>query len=348
MLAFERGYCLAEDPNDSGTVYAGGEIDDQAVYFRSTDAGATWSPPTTLGPKVSGWSFCHAIAVAPGNASYLYAGGCEGCYIKAWRHSEGVWADITGGLEPLHGRYDYVCTLWIDPDDERTALAGTTKGLFITTDSGETWNAAPIAGAVKDLAYHPVTDTLYAAADTGVHYSEDRGSTWTAMNIGLEYLDVNRLALDLKNGFLFAGTSGASVWRHDLPPAPLWIDAREISRTSGGTVDFTLNAGADHAGRWYLLLGSLSGTAPGIPLPGGPSALPLNWDPFTDLVLGLLNTPAFDHFMGKLDNDGRAEARLDAPPIPPTGAVGLKMAFAYLLDYPFEFASNPVEVTILE
>jgi len=42
-----------------------------------------------------------------------------------------------------------------------------------------------------------------------------------------------------------------------------------------GVVHFDLDAGVENAGRTYFLLGSLSGTSPGIPLPGGQATLPL-------------------------------------------------------------------------
>jgi len=69
----------------------------------------------------------------------------------------------------------------------------------------------------------------------------------------------------------------------------------------GGTINFTLDAGYDNASRSYLLLGSATGMAPGISLPGGLSTLPLNWDAFTSIVIALANTPVFSEFMGTLD-----------------------------------------------
>ncbi len=42
-----------------------------------------------------------------------------------------------------------------------------------------------------------------------------------------------------------------------------------ISKSTGGTANFTLTAGVKNANLNYLLLGSISGTSPGFPLLGG-------------------------------------------------------------------------------
>ncbi|MHC4945822.1 MAG: NosD domain-containing protein [Planctomycetota bacterium] len=122
-------------------------------------------------------------------------------------------------------------------------------------------------------------------------------------------------------------------------------DHFKVSET-GGTVNFTLDAGFANGKRNYLLLGSLSGTAPGTPLPGDLVQLPLKWDVLTDLVLSLMNSPVFSDFMGKLDWTGESEAQLNVPSLPP-GLVGMQMSFAYCLNNYFDFVSNPVVIEIV-
>jgi hypothetical protein len=100
-----------------------------------------------------------------------------------------------------------------------------------------------------------------------------------------------------------------------------------------------------HANRNYLVLGGLSGTQPGKLLPGGTAWLPLNWDLFTDLVVQLVNTPNLQDFMGTLDEEGGGEAILNLPPVP--GAAGITLYFAYAVNGPWDFASNPVAIDII-
>lgn len=123
-------------------------------------------------------------------------------------------------------------------------------------------------------------------------------------------------------------------------------DTYTLPASTGGTVNLTINAGADNGNRNYLILGGVTGIEPGFPLPGGLATLPLNWDVFTDFVLGFLNSPAFMNFMGKLDATGGGAAQVNSPALPPT-AEGLRMYFAYCLNAPFDFVSNPRIVDIV-
>ncbi|MFH1998202.1 MAG: hypothetical protein ABIK28_00910 [Planctomycetota bacterium] len=125
-----------------------------------------------------------------------------------------------------------------------------------------------------------------------------------------------------------------------------YSDVDTVSQSIGGSVEFTLNAGLNHASRNYIILGSLSGSYPGTPLPKGYAVLPLNWDIFTDLVLSLLNTYPLTHFLSVLDSRGSAKgAQLNFAPVP--GSSGLTMYFAYAINNPWDFVSNPLVVTII-
>ncbi|MHC4942511.1 MAG: FG-GAP repeat domain-containing protein [Planctomycetota bacterium] len=125
---------------------------------------------------------------------------------------------------------------------------------------------------------------------------------------------------------------------------PLVADTSSIPE-AGGTVYLTLAAESENAGRNYLILGTVSGTSPGFPLPGGLVTLPLNWDWFTDVVLSLVNSPLFENFMYRLDGSGGSVAKINAPPL--IGYSGIVMHYAYCLNNPFDFVSNPVQVEIV-
>jgi hypothetical protein len=91
----------------------------------------------------------------------------------------------------------------------------------------------------------------------------------------------------------------------------------------------------------------MSGFEPGFALPGGHVTLPVNWDVLTDQILLLINTPVFSNFLSKLDIHGAAEAELATGPLDPA-FVGLVMHYAYALNMPFDYASNPVQVEIVQ
>ena len=127
----------------------------------------------------------------------------------------------------------------------------------------------------------------------------------------------------------------------------LSADVYSISGSSGGVVNLYLFGDAPNGGRGYIMLGSVTGTAPGTPLPGGMATLPLNWDLFTNIVIQLLGTPACQNFIGHLTwGSSTAWAAFDTLGPIPVG-VGLTISFAYALNNPWDFASNPVNIDIL-
>ena len=120
-----------------------------------------------------------------------------------------------------------------------------------------------------------------------------------------------------------------------------------LSAASGGIQNLTLAAGAAQAGKFFLLLGSFSGTTPGLPL--GAVTLPLNADAYTNFVLAngsLVFAPA----SGFLGLDGRATTTLTIPALPSVvGPVTAHHAFLALSVFPaitIDFASNPVALVL--
>jgi hypothetical protein len=126
---------------------------------------------------------------------------------------------------------------------------------------------------------------------------------------------------------LCGGTDGRLTYCQTL--APLSLSNNQLSET-GGVIDFFLDGGIGNANSSYHILGSISGTEPGLPIPYGPY-LPLSWDFFTDLVIKMANSPVLPGFRSTLDATGFGSAQFDTlGPLPP-GFVGVKLYFAYLL-----------------
>ena len=67
-----------------------------------------------------------------------------------------------------------------------------------------------------------------------------------------------------------------------------------ISIANGGTQTLSINAGTGLGSKPYWIFGSMTGTVPGVNLLG--VNIPLNPDPYTDLVIGAVNTTAFTNF----------------------------------------------------
>lgn len=143
---------------------------------------------------------------------------------------------------------------------------------------------------------------------------------------------------------LLLGNYAKNVHLYRNMPGPLSPSGNELSAATGGVVHFTLDAGTAFAGRQYFLLGSASGTTPGINLPGGGN-LPLNWDTVFNFVRLNYNGAALQNFRGFLDASGQATATLTAGSAPL--AVGTILHFAYSTELPYDFQSNPAGVEII-
>lgn len=122
----------------------------------------------------------------------------------------------------------------------------------------------------------------------------------------------------------------------------LEAEPASLSAMQGGTQQLRLDAGPDQAGRSYVVLGSASGTEPGLAL--GAGLLPLNPDGYFFLTL---NAPlgAMQGFQGTLDAYGRARASLTIRGGDPT-LIGLMLHHVFVVP-DTGFASNPVSLEIL-
>ena len=103
----------------------------------------------------------------------------------------------------------------------------------------------------------------------------------------------------------------------------------ELSLAAGGTQSFDLSGGLAQAGQTGFLLGSLSGTSPGIDLGSG-QLLPLNYDAYTAFTASTPNTALLSGSLGPLDADGHREATLSLPAGTTPALAGLQLHHAWV------------------
>ena len=99
----------------------------------------------------------------------------------------------------------------------------------------------------------------------------------------------------------------ATIWE----PGGLHLDNSSAPVSGPIRVEMALCAGAEHAGRTYWILGSLSGTAPGFSFAGNHVAL--NPDVYFDITLSTPNQGPLLDSLGTLDPNGIAYAAFDLP-----------------------------------
>src|SRR5690606_10136053 len=107
----------------------------------------------------------------------------------------------------------------------------------------------------------------------------------------------------------------------------------------GTDVRFTLQAGQERAGHAYLVMGSASGTEPGLDL--GSVRVPLNAAGSLLGTIGAANGPIFADTFGVLDAEGGGAATLHVPPLPVLRGLVLDHAFVTAGPSGIDFASNP-------
>lgn len=112
-------------------------------------------------------------------------------------------------------------------------------------------------------------------------------------------------------------------------PKTLTSDVDSLSLSAGGAQNLSLEAGASLAGDLYLVLGSASGTSPGLAVDA--VVLPLNVDSYLLLSLSSAGSGLFQGTLGFLDAAGSASASLQLPPASDPALAGLVLNHAGLV-----------------
>jgi photosystem II stability/assembly factor-like uncharacterized protein len=178
--------CIAVDPRDPDTVYAG--LREDGVQ-RTRDGGRSWSDCGLPEPAV----FSLAVSVADGA---VYAGTEPS---RLFRSDDGgeSWRELEALLElPSRPTWSFPPRPWTShvrwiapsPHDGGLLLAGIELGgLMRSSDGGESWQDHR-PGAQRDvhsLAWHPhVPGRGYEAGGGGAAFSEDAGETWQPADDG--------------------------------------------------------------------------------------------------------------------------------------------------------------------
>ena len=300
----------------------------------------------------------YAVLGLPGMESDSQGNLWVAAWFDIWKWDGAAWTKVVlpdpdyffdlGGINDLALGPDDV--LWLGTNEGLVRWDGAAFTLYTTANSGLPTNSVKGVDVRTDgalgLACSDYTTPAYPYPNGVCVVQGDAGdlANWQVWQYGSSPLPHYQLGAAEFDGegnlWVSAVSEGVAVVLHAAQP--LSCDRPSLSASVGGAVSLALDAGAQNAGRSYVVFGSVTGTAPGLPLPGG-ATLPLNWDVFTDLALSLVNTPVFAAFAGTLDGAGRATATFDTlGPVPV--ATGLTLHFAYGLRSPWDFASNPVAV----
>jgi len=221
-----------------GPAFTGGRISDFAVsaagahdYFvatasgglwRTTNAGTTWTPVFDN----EGSFAIGDVEIAPSDPLTVWVGTGENNAQRSVAYGDGVYLSKDGGSSWTNvGLTDsgHIGKLWVHPTKPETALVaaqgplwsdGGDRGLYRTTDGGETWERLLEIDehtGVNEFLVHPKDrDRIVASSwqrrrhlwtlidggpGSGIHLTDDGGETWTEITAGLPKNDMGRIGL---------------------------------------------------------------------------------------------------------------------------------------------------------
>jgi photosystem II stability/assembly factor-like uncharacterized protein len=141
-----------------------------------------------------------------------------------------TWTNI---IQPAQDQYQAIASCGSD-----LFISSSQLGILRTTDGGITWTLTNdglpreewgVPMQVVDLASSG--ETLVAATQGGgVAVSTDHGMHWRTMNAGLSGMHIR--TVEIKAGYLYAGTDGMGLWRRPLSEVTAATDACASLRTT--------------------------------------------------------------------------------------------------------------------
>src|SRR5215472_4775448 len=187
---------IAVDPTNDDVIYAW----TWHLPWKTEDGGKSWH---NIKKGVIEDSDVFSIVMDQAQPSNLFISACSGIYRS---ESAGELFRKIQGI-PYSARRTRM--LEMDPADHNVVYAGTTEGLWKTTDSGATWKHMTGSNIViNDVLVDPrqSSHVLLATDRSGVLVSDDGGVTFTASNRGFTQRQTAALLVDRSdNSLIYAG-----------------------------------------------------------------------------------------------------------------------------------------------
>ena len=234
---------LVTDPGVAGGALSGGYTTSGTTktwrLVKTTD-GLNWSNASpTLTPPAQ----ISAIGIAPSTSFQTYYVGVSGGAVWRTTNGGGLWTQTSSGIPPGA----WVSAVAVDNANPARAVAATSNGIYLTTDTGANWNTIAGTGAVA-LPTNAITGAVFDPNDANVVYAVTdvgafRGTitpaigtappsgNWTPFDEGLpDGMDINDVWINRTTGMLKIGTMGHGAYQRDVRPGITCPAARLIVR----------------------------------------------------------------------------------------------------------------------
>lgn len=236
---------IAVDPSAPAHVLAGAA---NGGVWESRDRGASWAPRTDYQATLT----VGALAFDPSAPTTVYCGTGEGDWWSflgngVLRSSDGGTSWTVAATAPFVGQGFY--SLVVDPGNGQRVFAGTTGGLYVSTDGGATWTQRRSQPTWKISLG---TREILAGCRDGLFRSTNSGTGWTAVALPGAPTSFDRLAVavapsDTSVAYAF-GTGAPYLPQPDgstIPTGYLW------RRASGTWTAVATPPGLSTNQSWY-------------------------------------------------------------------------------------------------
>jgi len=212
---------FAVNPNNHSEYYVGVAC---GHVWKTTNNGTTWNP---IFDNYGSYSI-GCLALDPNNEHVLWVGTGENNHQRALGYGDGVYKSVDGGKSFKNmglKESRQIGKIVIDPRNSDVVYVaaegsawgpGGDRGLYKTTDGGETWNNILEISkhtGVNNLVYDPRNpDVLYATSEqrrrhvhtkigggpeSAVYKSVDAGKTWRKIMKGLPNVHIGGMGIDI-------------------------------------------------------------------------------------------------------------------------------------------------------
>lgn len=176
---------VAFDPKDENIIYAG----TYHLPWKTTDGGKMW---TSIKAGMIDDSDVMSIIVDPANPENVHATACSGIYHSV--NSAGNWVRYSS-IPFVYRRTQLIRQ---DPKDPQTLYAGTTSGLWKTTNEKDFKRLTPIEWIINSMVIDPnnTQKIIIGTERQGVQISTDGGASFAAANNGFQHQHILDVAMD--------------------------------------------------------------------------------------------------------------------------------------------------------